>query len=56
MGLDRDKQPIDALGSNMGHCLWTGIVDEEKAAVVGDRLLVRRDVLRVGASARSRRR
>ena len=23
----------------MGHCLWTGILDEDKAAVVGDRLL-----------------
>ena len=32
MGLDRDKRPIDGIGSNMGHCLWTGIVDEEKAA------------------------
>jgi glycogen debranching enzyme len=31
MGLDRDKRPIDGIGSNMGHCLWTGIVDEEKA-------------------------
>jgi glycogen debranching enzyme len=39
MGLDPDKQPIDALTSNMGHCLWTGILDEDKAAVVADRLL-----------------
>ncbi len=31
LGLDRDKRPIDALGSNMGHCLWTGIVDRDKA-------------------------
>ncbi|HWS47669.1 MAG TPA: glycogen debranching N-terminal domain-containing protein, partial [Acidimicrobiia bacterium] len=31
LGLDRDKNPIDGLASNMGHCLWTGIVDEEKA-------------------------
>ena len=31
MGLDADKRPIDALASNMGHCLWTGIVDEDKA-------------------------
>ncbi len=34
MGLDRDKNKIDGIGSNMGHCLWTGIVDEEKAAAV----------------------
>jgi len=39
MGLDTDKNPIDALASNMGHCLWTGIVDEDKAALVGERLL-----------------
>jgi glycogen debranching enzyme len=39
MGLDADKQPVDALASNMGHCLWTGIVDEEKAPVVAERLL-----------------
>ncbi|MER7663571.1 MULTISPECIES: hypothetical protein [unclassified Streptomyces] len=25
VGLDGDKCPIDALASNMGHCLWTGI-------------------------------
>jgi glycogen debranching enzyme len=39
MGLDRDKQPLDAMTSNMGHCLWTGIVDEEKAPLVAERLL-----------------
>jgi glycogen debranching enzyme len=39
MGLDADKRPIDALGSNIGHCLWTGIVDEDKAGAVADRLL-----------------
>jgi glycogen debranching enzyme len=39
MGLDRDKRPLDALTSNMGHCLWTGILDEEKARLVGARLV-----------------
>jgi glycogen debranching enzyme len=39
VGLDRDKRPIDALASNMGHCLWTGIVDPERAAAVAGRLL-----------------
>jgi glycogen debranching enzyme len=34
MGLDAQKRPIDALASNMGHCLFTGIVDEDKAAAV----------------------
>jgi glycogen debranching enzyme len=39
MGLDRDKQRIDAVTSNMGHCLWTGIVDEAKAPAVARHLL-----------------
>lgn len=39
VGLDGDKQPIDSLTSNIGHCLWTGIVDEELAPAVADRLL-----------------
>src|SRR5690606_20919221 len=39
MGLDRDKRPLDALTSHMGHCLWTGIVDEDKAPIVAERLL-----------------
>ena len=38
LGLDGAKRPIDALGSNMGHCLWTGIVDAGKAAAVARRL------------------
>jgi len=38
LGLDADKRPIDALASNMGHCLWTGIVDEEHAATVAKQL------------------
>ena len=39
VGLDGAKRPIDSLASNMGHCLWTGIVDEDKAAQVAERLL-----------------
>ncbi|MGW0802408.1 amylo-alpha-1,6-glucosidase [Nonomuraea sp. NPDC002799] len=39
MGLDGQGRPIDGLGSNMGHCLWTGIVDEDKAAQVAGHLL-----------------
>jgi glycogen debranching enzyme len=38
-GLDGDKRPIDSLTSNMGHCLWTGIIDEDKAEAVVDHLL-----------------
>jgi len=32
IGLDRDKRPIDSLTSNVGHCLWSGIVDDDKVA------------------------
>ncbi|HZV25529.1 MAG TPA: glycogen debranching N-terminal domain-containing protein, partial [Acidothermaceae bacterium] len=39
VGLDRDKQPIDSLTSNIGHCLWTGIVDDDKATSVAEHLL-----------------
>ncbi len=38
LGLDADKRPIDALASNQGHCLWTGIADEDKAAQVAAHL------------------
>jgi glycogen debranching enzyme len=37
-GLDAQKRPIDSLTSNMGHCLWTGIVDAERAAEVAKQL------------------
>ena len=39
LGLDADKQPIDALASNLGHCLWTGIIDPEKAPRVVEHLM-----------------
>lgn len=39
IALDRDKKPVDALASNMGHCLWAGIVDQDKAALVAERLM-----------------
>ncbi|SDJ27071.1 Glycogen debranching enzyme (alpha-1,6-glucosidase) [Actinokineospora alba] len=38
IGLDADKQRIDALTSNLGHCLWCGIVDDDKAASVAEHL------------------
>jgi len=31
IALDGAKQPVDGLASNMGHCLWSGIVDAAKA-------------------------
>ncbi|RXZ71991.1 glycogen debranching N-terminal domain-containing protein [Agromyces albus] len=39
IALDRDKRQVDACASNMGHCLWSGIVDDDKAAYVAERLL-----------------
>jgi glycogen debranching enzyme len=39
IALDRDKRPVDACASNMGHCLWSGIVDENKAPLVVRRLM-----------------
>jgi len=37
--LDGEKRQVDALTSNVGHLLWSGIVDEERAAAVVDRLM-----------------
>ncbi len=35
LALDGDKRQVDAVASNQGHCLWSGIVqDHEKAAAV----------------------
>ncbi|MEO1064158.1 MAG: glycogen debranching N-terminal domain-containing protein [Actinomycetota bacterium] len=31
VGLDADKEQIDSVTSNVGHCLWTGIVPEGRA-------------------------
>ena len=39
MGLDADKRPIAALASNVGHCLWTGIIEPDRAALVAKRLM-----------------
>jgi glycogen debranching enzyme len=39
IALDRDKRPVDACASNMGHCLWSGIADADKAQQVADRLM-----------------
>ncbi|OAE00672.1 glycogen debranching N-terminal domain-containing protein [Arthrobacter sp. OY3WO11] len=39
VALDKDKRPVDACTSNMGHCLWMGIVDEDKAPSVVEHLM-----------------
>ncbi|MDG4667209.1 glycogen debranching N-terminal domain-containing protein [Mycobacterium sp. 236(2023)] len=38
LALDGAKRQVDAVASNMGHCLWTGIVDADKAAPVAAHL------------------
>ena len=39
MALDGDKRQADAIGSNAGHCLWTGIASPDRARRVVDRLM-----------------
>jgi glycogen debranching enzyme len=39
LALDRDKRQVRSVTSNPGHCLWSGICDQEKADAVGRRLL-----------------
>ncbi len=39
LALDADKRPVDALASNMAHCLWTGLARPERAAEVARRLV-----------------
>ena len=39
VALDGRKRPVDACASNMGQCLWHGIVDEDKAPLVAERLM-----------------
>jgi glycogen debranching enzyme len=39
MALDGQKRRADGIGSNAGHCLWSGIVSPERAQLVVDRLM-----------------
>jgi glycogen debranching enzyme len=41
IALDRDKSQVDSCGSNIGHCLWSGIIDDDKASSVVKQLLSR---------------
>ncbi|WP_029412213.1 amylo-alpha-1,6-glucosidase, partial [Mycobacterium avium] len=38
VALDGRKDRVDALTSNVGHCLWTGIATDEHAAAIVERL------------------
>jgi glycogen debranching enzyme len=39
LALDGDKRPVDSLTSNIGHLLWSGIVDESRAEAVRRHLM-----------------
>ena len=39
VALGSDKRPVDSLTSNIGHCLWSGIVSDERAPLVAARLM-----------------
>ncbi|WP_142060874.1 glycogen debranching N-terminal domain-containing protein [Pseudarthrobacter sp. B4EP4b] len=39
IALDGKKRQVDACASNMGHCLWVGLVDDDKAPLVAERLM-----------------
>src|SRR5205085_1375321 len=39
LALDRDKQRVDSLTSNVGHLLWSGIVPDERVDAIVDRLM-----------------
>jgi glycogen debranching enzyme len=38
MALDGSKRPADAIASNQGHALWSGIVREDRAGAVAEQL------------------
>jgi glycogen debranching enzyme len=39
IALDGEKKPVDSLASNMGHCLWSGIIDPDRADAVAAHLM-----------------
>lgn len=39
LALDGDKRRVDGLTSNIGHLLWSGILDDDEAAETAERLL-----------------
>ncbi len=39
LALDGDKRRVDGLTSNIGHLLWSGLLDADDAALTADRLL-----------------
>jgi glycogen debranching enzyme len=39
LALDGEKRQVDSLTSNIGHLLWSGLLDEDEAASTAERLL-----------------
>jgi glycogen debranching enzyme len=39
LALDGEKRQVDSLTSNIGHLLWSGLLDESEAATTAERLL-----------------
>lgn len=39
VALDANKRQVDACASNMGHCLRLGLIDDDKAPLVAERLM-----------------
>ncbi|SMB98630.1 Glycogen debranching enzyme (alpha-1,6-glucosidase) [Thermanaeromonas toyohensis ToBE] len=39
LALDKDKQRVETVASNAGHCLWSGLLDKKNASQVVRRLL-----------------
>ena len=39
LALDREKQRVPSVSSNVGHCLWAGLLDDATAAIVAERLM-----------------
>lgn len=39
LALDGQKRQVNAIASNAGHCLWSGIIDSDRAPSVAERLI-----------------
>ena len=39
LALDGDKRRVDSLTSNIGHLLWSGLLDDDQAAATAERLM-----------------
>ncbi len=39
LGLDARKQVVDSMASNVGHCLWSGIIPDERAAFIEQQMM-----------------